>query len=382
MFSRLIKVCIAFIAAVLFDGCVDRFAPPATQTQFGYLVVDGFLLNGTDSTIIKLSRSQTLFNTPNDNRELGAVVQIEEENGSSTTLKDNQNGSYSVAPLTLRFDKKYRLKIKTADANEYVSDFVPVKKSGPLNKVTLTQGADDIRISLDTYDPTNESRHYFWTYEETWKYSSYDYSIYKYENGSVVPRSRADEIQYCWKTSGSNKISIFSTSQLNQDAISDYDLLHIPYNSRKLYYEYSIRVIQHALTEEAYQYWLLTVKNNENIGSIYSSIPSKVEGNIRCTSDPDETVIGYFSATSIESNRVSVLRGDLTGPSVLYEPSGYESCHIFVVSPNYQYLDAVVIHDIAYNDAAQQIIGYKVGTPDCMDCRKKGGTTVRPPYWN
>ena len=45
------------------SGCKESFAPPATKVNVNFLVVDGFLHLGLDSTIIKLSRTRSLADT-------------------------------------------------------------------------------------------------------------------------------------------------------------------------------------------------------------------------------------------------------------------------------------------------------------------------------
>ena len=118
------------------------------------------------------------------------------------------------------------------------------------------------------------------------------------------------------------------------------------------------------------------------MGSIYSPIPSKVTGNIHSVNNPDEPVIGYFSACSVESNRVSISRDEVPGP-VAYEPDGYENCgEFFIPVGSESSLSAVLIVDKKFNNATQQLTGYSVANRDCVDCREKGGTLIRPPYWN
>jgi hypothetical protein len=136
------------------------------------------------------------------------------------------------------------------------------------------------------------------------------------------------------------------------------------------------------LTQEAYQYWVATIKNSENMGSLYAPIPSRVIGNIYSVSNPNEPVIGYFSASSIESNRVSLTRDDVPAPAT-YDPDGYENCgDSFVPVGSESTLSAVLIVDKRYDIVTQKLQGYIVSNRDCIDCREKGGTTTRPPYWN
>ena len=371
-----------FAALVLTGSCIESFQPPTTLTEFNYLIVNGFLIDGEDSTVIKLSRTQTLANKPNEVREFNARVQVEEDNGTIHLLEDRKNGSYAMAPLNLNEQTPYRIKIKTSDGKEYVSDYTPLKTSPSVDDFRWQKEENGVRISLDTHDPKNESRFYFWSYLETWKYNSAGLSGYFYDNGVIKSRASLDEIYYCWKTMPSGKISIYSSKALAQDVVKKYDLLFIPYESRKLYYEYSILVKQHVITEEAYIYWVNTIKNSENAGSIYAPIPSQVIGNIHCVTDPSEQVIGYFSASSITTKRVSIDRQEIPGPSKPYENEGFLGCNDQIVLPNDSRLSYLIIRDKKYDLITGEFIGYSVSPASCLDCRAQGGENVRPPFWN
>ncbi|HEY5825004.1 MAG TPA: DUF4249 family protein, partial [Cyclobacteriaceae bacterium] len=175
---------------------------------------------------------------------------------------------------------------------------------------------------------------------------------------------------------------IYSSKSLAQDIVKSYDLLFIPYESRKLYYEYSILVKQHVITEEAYAYWVQTIRNSENLGSIYAPIPSQVIGNIHCATNPSEPVIGYFSASSITNKRVSITRQEIPGPSKSYENESYLGCKDEIVSPSDSRLSYLIISDKKYDLITGEFIGYSVSPPSCLDCRTQGGGNVRPPFWN
>jgi hypothetical protein len=48
------------IATVLAQGCVEKYEPPVTIANKNFLVVDGYIKSGTDTTIITLSRTSKL----------------------------------------------------------------------------------------------------------------------------------------------------------------------------------------------------------------------------------------------------------------------------------------------------------------------------------
>jgi len=381
------KPCKIFLFATLLlavSSCIEPYGVPALLTDYNYLVVQGFLIDETDSTIIKLSRTTTLKNESKETAELNAQVYIEEEEGNTYVLTENGEGIYSLPPLKFNAAKRYRLHIRTRDTKEYASDFVALRQSPEINQVTWKEEDHGIRFYINIRDPENKTWYYLWTFKETWKYSSAFRSPYIYENGEVKSRGNSEELFFCWRTLPSPNIYINSTQTLSQDVVSNYPLYFISNDSRKLYYGYSLLIQQYAITKGAYEYWTTLLKNNERVGSLFDALPSQDLGNLHCLSNPAEPVLGYFSASSITRKRVMIDRQEITGPSTSYQPTGYEYCgeEFIPLDQLSLLLGNKLIIEKKYDDVTQQLTGYLVTTSDCADCRAHGGTLTKPDYWN
>jgi hypothetical protein len=372
--------------AILFllNGCVEPYLPTTIVSDYDYLVVDGFLI-GNDSTHIKLSRTQTVGDPIAGEGERNALVEVQAEHGNRYRLLEMENGLYVAPPLDLYASEKYRIYIQTDDSHEYYSDYVALKPSPSVDSVTWEQNLDGdfVQFNIFSHDPQNNTHYYLWTYDETFKYTSVDYSVYYYENGMMVPRLSSDEIYNCWKTNNNNNIFLYTSTSLAEDVVHDYELLRIPQYSRKLYFGYSILVKQYALTEEAYDYWLLTKSNSENLGTMFDPMPSQALGNIKCISNPAELVIGYFTATSVEKKRVFINRGNLAGPTTrLYDPLEPCPLQIFPLEGiSAQSLVGKLVGDRIYDPITLELLGYEVYPAECVDCRLKGGVLQKPDYW-
>ena len=80
---------------ILFDGCQKPYAPPAITTSTNYLVVEGTIDPGQDSTIIKLSRTVPLsFANATSTAGLNAKVVVESDANTSYPLTETANGYY------------------------------------------------------------------------------------------------------------------------------------------------------------------------------------------------------------------------------------------------------------------------------------------------
>src|SRR5258708_36172987 len=96
-------------------GCRKPYNPPAITTPNGYLVVEGVINSGADSTFIKLSHSVNISSKVTTNAVLGAVITVESDTNVIYPLTETTNGNYVSAGLNLDISGQYRLRIKTPD---------------------------------------------------------------------------------------------------------------------------------------------------------------------------------------------------------------------------------------------------------------------------
>src|ERR1700688_4187999 len=113
--------------------CRKPYNPPAIASPGSYLVVEGVINSGNDSTIIKLSKTVNLRGKNTVNPVLGASVFVTSDQGNQFFLTDEGNGNYSSAPLNLSASQKYQLAINIDPTHQYQSDFVAVKPTSPID---------------------------------------------------------------------------------------------------------------------------------------------------------------------------------------------------------------------------------------------------------
>src|SRR5471030_1513182 len=148
---------------LLFASCKKAFTPSgALSSTAKYLVIEGLINSGSDSTFIKLSRTKIFDTVVNIDVETGAQVNVESDANNTYPLTETAPGTYSAAPLNLDNTHKYRLNIKTADNKNYVSDFVAVKNSPPIDSVGFKAQQDGVHIYVNSHDGANATRYYRW----------------------------------------------------------------------------------------------------------------------------------------------------------------------------------------------------------------------------
>ena len=382
----------------LVQGCVKPYNPNVHSPGTGYLVVEGNLNSGPATTNIILSRSIPLSDTASEVYENTAVVTVEGSDGTSfTSTALDSAGIYAFGVLPLDNTKTYRLNIKTADGNQYLSNYVRVIPTPPIDSISNNEQSDGVHVYVNAHNPANNTHYYLWNYVETWEYHSAEETELKYvkDSGTVGARLPWEEIYTCWESDISTSLLLYSTAKLGQDVVSQAPLLLIPRNSDKLMVEYSVIATQCGLSDSAYNYLLLMQSNTENLGSIFDPLPSALKGNIQCVTDPSQTVVGFVNASGSQQKRVFI-----NSPA---DWDDYPTCYLKdTVLPKDPVILAWYFADVTphpvpigpngdpdpppselYIPLGSSLMppGRTSNIEECIDCRLKGGSTTKPSFW-
>ncbi|WP_223648442.1 DUF4249 domain-containing protein [Hymenobacter psoromatis] len=367
-------------------SCVKPYNAPVPAAAKSYLVVDGYIRTNGPSTF-RLSRTLGLT-ASQPQAESQAKVLIEDDLGNDYSLSEQPAGTYTLSqPQPLDSTRHYKLRVTTAGGAAYASDLVPVQLTPPIDTVSWNYTGEGVQIAVSTHGaPGRPTTFYRWDYQETWLYTSAFYSHLVYNKDSSEFVRRNEDIYHCWNTAGSNTINLGSTAALAQDVLSRQPLGLILNKSVKLRIRYSILVLQYGQTADEYKYWETLKKNTENIGSLYDALPTQLTGNLHNVADPAEPVLGYVGAHSVRSRRIFIDRTELPLPSNWLFETGYESCGKMpdVYSPfearGLLIGDKTLPIDPAYNEKGAEV-GYLGASADCVDCRARGGSNLRPSFW-
>lgn len=391
---------LSVVLMTLGTACKKPYLPHVVDASVNYLVVQGVVNAGSDSTFIRLSRTVKLSGQTKAAPETNAVVNVESDNGVTYPLIEQANGQYISPGLNLDASHKYRLRIKTSDAKVYLSDLVNVENSPPIDSINYVITPNGLNIDVNTHDPKNSTRYYRWEYQETWIIRSFYHSHYVSTGDTVVPRDEAhNSIWQCWQKDTSSNIILASSARLVNDVISKTPVIFIPSTSEKLSVEYSILVKQYALSSDAFNFWQNIKTNTEQIGTIFDVQPSEISGNIHCLTNPAEPVIGYLSVGSTVSNRIFISQRKLPAWDPILP---YTYCQLVKDCCFYDYptregevnqVDEFMNPGFHENNGPYYIpidgIG-QVGAPPlgftassdaiCVDCTTRG-TNKQPDFW-
>ncbi len=376
-----------FFLMMVGGACKDKYMPHINQPAAGFLVVEGYINSGNDSTFIFLSRSSGL-DSIQIFPEPAAHVEVQSEQGASFPLIEQPGGKYAVGPLTLDPSQRYRVHISTSNGKEYLSDLSEVKITPPIDSVNWKAGPTMVTVYVSTHDDQKKSIYYQWTFEETWQYSPPYISNYIYapkdpaaDSTHLIPRLNAQDYATCWLSDQSSNIILGSSAKLNADIISEFPIQTISYDgSNRLVARYSILVKQNVLSKDAYEWKQKVQKNTEQLGSIFDAQPSETGGNLQCKTDPTEQVIGFIGCSSQTQKRIFINRYELPDVSVL---TGYEACSIDSVDKKKgtDFSDTSYLWVIDHLYEGGTLVGLTGSNKGCIDCRVRGGVNVRPSFW-
>jgi hypothetical protein len=377
------------IIVLLVFGCKKPYAPQVVASDNSYLVVEGIINSGSDSTIITLSRTTKLDQKVQTNSVHGATVTVENDQNFSFALNEDQTGRYVSPNLNLDNTRKYRLRIKTSDNQEYLSDFVSPKEAPPIDSIGYEVKNDGLDIYVNAHDGSNNTRYYRWEFIETWKFTARYPSSFVTNGKDIVLRTSAQQVFGCFGNDASSVILLGSTAKLDQDVIFQSPITSISSTSEKVMTKYSILLKQYALTKEAFSFWESLKKNTEQLGSIFDAQPSQLKGNIHNINNANEPVIGYISAGTIQKKRIFIDNGVLprdwvrTYPydcqldSALYchgSPCSYEvALYLVPIGSNQIPVGAIL------SKFSPATIGFSYSSRECVDCTIRG--TTQPDFW-
>ena len=383
------------LAALFIMSCTKPYNPKVIASANNYLVVEGTINTGGDSTMIKLSRTVNINSGTTTNPVADATVAIQDDQNESYSLQSLNNGYYTSPILNLASTHKYRLSVTTSDGKIYLSDYVTPIASPPIdsigfNVVSNKQQGAGVQVYLNTHDPNNNTHYYYWNYTETWQFHADYQSLYISNGTALVARTPAQNIYSCYGNSISNNILLGSSAKLSQDVIYQAPITFIPSTSEKIEQRYSINIKQSALSADAYNYFQLLKQNTEELGSIFDAQPSQLTGNIHCTTDATLPVIGYISAGAIQQKRIYINAAQLPGswrPTYPYNCSvdtdyfvnpktGVEEVQLYLIPlPN-----SSIPINLFYVKGGAAPAGYVFSDVTCVDCTIRG-TLTKPSFW-
>ena len=398
-------VLLIFLFFCITIACRERYGLPIEKSLAHSLVVEGNILQG-DTTTIHLSRTTSV----NDRQllpETGATVTVEGNDNSTFNLSEAEPGVYKIAPIDLNPSTAYRLRIFSGN-KEYESEWTTLINTSEIDKV-FWERTDGVEIFVESSGSDDNSRYYKWDYEEVWDfYSKYKSYLFFTSNGvdeygrpkmECIEKEKdgltyttcvdgfgpgpqySDSMYHCWRYDQSNNINIGSTAAL-ADNVMRAPIRKIEQDGFELTSLYSILVKQTGLSKEGYEFYKLLKGNSEGMGTMFDAQPSQLKTNIRCISDPGETVIGFINTTSVKTKRLFISNSEVgewnyapfTCRDTMYANTAEDVADAVSFSMLPVYVNKTVPNQ------PHLITEFMASGEYCVDCRLRG-IHKRPDFW-
>lgn len=288
-------------------GCVEPFEPAPVETP-SYMVVEGSISTLQMPYKVSLSRTKPL-GMEYVSMESGATVHVESASGEKHYFDESEGGGHYYSDpecFVGKAGETYTLHIETAFGGKYESTPVLLRPAPPIDSLYYQrsirsspggQAIDGIQILLDAHDPGGANHYLKYEWEETYRIK--------------VPYPESISVWECYNTEYSSGILTANTRLLSQSRVIHMEMKHVSTAGFKLTSRYKLVVRQYSISEEQFKYWNELKKLSENQGTLFDPMPYDLTGNVFSTYNPDEKVIGLFSAGGAVEKEIYIDHADL-----------------------------------------------------------------------
>lgn len=380
------------LITIFVSSCTEPYALQSTNGNSA-LVVEATITNELKHQEIKLTRTYSLDET-GPTFEEGAIIKVISDSGLVYNFDEDGDKYVSIDPFQAVAGEAYRLSIQTANGKNYLSDLQTLTTVNQIESVTATatteNGVSGVQIAVNNFDPTNTSKYYRYTYEETYKvivpkWSPNKLIINRLDTLQLIPR--VGETRVCFSDNKSTNIIITSTNDLVEDRVSNFPIRFIPQSDYIIANRYSILVKQYIQNFDSYNFYKI-LKSFSSTDNLLSQIqPGFIYGNIECVEQPNEKVIGIFDVASVSTKRIffnyeDIFPGQLypdyfeTCPTVQFDAGAYGPLH---VNDGWEALKSSIISGrLIYFSHTGNI--FQMVKPVCGDCTTFSSNVI-PAFW-
>lgn len=330
---------------LLFLSCVETYEINI-QASKKYLIVEGTLTNifdepqtvrlfeTSDQTEFTSSRfTRTIFTLDGKDEPLrNATVQVIENGINTYSLTEKEPGIYHMpSGFIAKENLGYQLIIGHPDGRRYESPVEVMPKVPEIKNFSVAFNPRGVVLSrlfnlrfpthdffVDFDDPAGEQNFYQWTWRV---FENIDFcetcprSLYDADSDSCFPDSRVRSFEiydyrcpgFCWEIFEGEDLQIFSDVFTNGQPQKAKLVAQVPVLQAN---RCLVVIFQQSLSPGAFRYLKLLESQSINSGSLADTPPAPIKSNVKNVNNPDELVIGYFTASSTSELRHMLDRSD------------------------------------------------------------------------
>ena len=372
------------VAIFLFVGCREPFEPEIENVQGGVLVVEGYLDSNGLESVLTISRTAPISGVESIIPEPGALVSLIGDSGQLFKLTELKDGKY-IFQQDIPENQSYRLEILLRNGEKYFSDPITPIITPEILDAGFIRDEEGVEVFLNTQG--NEvADDFLWTYEETWIFRPVIRTPYIYRNDTKVVELRKEEekIDLCYKSEMNPDLLLETSSRFEDQVVFRQTITEIPQGVERIMERYSILISQKAIDQQAVEFWETLKRNTDDIGSIFSPLPSVISGNLHLEGDDEQPVVGYVSLGVIKQTRIYINLQDVL-PWSFNNPE-FDDCYtsiepIYIGTPQYffDFGTGAILPAVALMEQTT-VVAYYSSTRRCSDCTLYA-TRKKPDFW-
>ena len=304
------------LGALVLQGCQDLYLFEH-ESEEEILVVEGLVTNDEwDLHTVLLSWASPYGGPRHRLPVTGAVVTLRDDRGIQDEMVETLPGRYR-APYRFAAEvgETYRLHILLEDGREYESEPQLMVEPLDLDRMVGAYGVDyqytESAISERLIQHTFPGAHLFLDLEDMreqtprFRFSSklYIQWVELVDEGVTMPGT----YDFCWiRTDITNLVA----RSISDPAVTRLKTAFVPRDGHVMHFynfprrDYNQpRVVIHnfySLNEDSHNYYTAKYDQLGAEGKIFDPIAAQLPTNIRCLTDPDELVLGFFEASTLE----------------------------------------------------------------------------------
>ncbi|MEY3918470.1 MAG: hypothetical protein RLZZ132_805 [Bacteroidota bacterium] len=298
-----------FCALFLLSSCETEIEDFQTQNLSSAIVVYGEISNVDGPYNVRLNYVSAY--SPYDATQFtgqpitDANVRIVDGNGKETAYYEKSKGYYlSPAGFKGEVGQKYKLRIKLLDGKTIESAFQTITPSPSLAEFSYSfkdaAKVENMRFPLiaSIKDPKATEDYYFV------KRQDFRQFLLTCPPPPAPPAPTPPCNCLCWQAPLNTTPYLLDDFLLSGKNLS-LDLGQLPYED---FTDWVVQLDVYSISKEAHTYWKRLEDQRKLSGGIFDKVPAQIIGNLKCTSEPSQEVLGFFMVGGLTQKRLQVDR--------------------------------------------------------------------------
>lgn len=337
--ERLFTIAYIILLCLLVTSCIETIDLADRSNSEQYVTINGQITTLNEPNVVTIAKSGT-FNGYIE-KISDADVKIIGSNGYIYQLEPMEEGRYETSqhePPGI-VGNTYFLIVTLSNGDIYQSALEELLPVSPIGDITFEYVKEkELNEELNIVDrkrvkisvanrlrDNSEITYYKWnvTGEYEFRESEALTDIFMFTQvGPVLLTCFVDDPIRL------GEVYVFNTEEVigHEEFKQEIKSIDVDY---KFAFHYCVHVQQQSLTCEAYEFWRKVQEVTEQEGGLFKNTPGNITGNISNINDPEEIVLGYFYASSVNEKKLFISPdsvGNPVSPCYVIDDDFLEEC--------------------------------------------------------